>query len=285
MGGTHRITRGLRLSTLGGALALLITVPTPLRAARQQGPVEAGLPTDPVELARGERIFTAQCSRCHGVGGTGGEGPALNRPSLRSAPDDEALVAVISGGIPGTDMGGAWVMSAEDVRQVAAYIRTLGRTEVVELPGDSARGAAMFMGDADCTACHIVSGVGTGIGPELTDVGARRGAAHLLEAIMQPGARRPSAINTMGSSGFDGYLLVRAVLADGSSVEGMRINEDDFTLQLRDDLGRSYSLRKDELRDVERLFDESAMPSYEGVFTDSELEDLVSYLASLRGTP
>jgi putative heme-binding domain-containing protein len=281
----RRIVRLVRPRTLVGAVALLAAAPTLLQGAPTQQAAETTLPTDPMELARGERTFTAQCSRCHGVGGTGGEGPALNRPTLRSAPDDDALMAVISDGIPGTDMGGSWSMSEQDVRQVAAYIRTLGRTEVAELPGDSARGAAMFMGDADCTACHIVSGVGTGIGPELTDIGARRGVQHLREALLEPGTRRPSAINTMGSGGFDGYLLVRAVLPDGRRVEGMRINEDDFTLQLRDDLGRSYSLRKDELREVQRLFDSSAMPSYEGVFTESELDDLVAYLASLRGNP
>ena len=37
----------------------------------------------------GKSLFDAQCARCHGVGGTGGEGPSLAVPILRHAGDDE----------------------------------------------------------------------------------------------------------------------------------------------------------------------------------------------------
>ena len=201
---------------------------------------------------------------------------------LHSAPDDATLVSVIQGGIPGTDMGGAWNMLPEDARQVAAYVRSIGRTAVVVLPGDPAAGEALFQ-ESDCLSCHIVSGQGDGIGPELTDVGARRGAEHLRQAIVDPGRARPSAIATMGTSGFEGYLPVRAVLQDGSTVYGMRINEDDYTLQLRDDAGGLHSFRKDELQSIERDLEASLMPSYDGVYTPAELDDLIAYLASLRG--
>lgn len=260
---------------LGAALAVLLRLP----GSAQDADLE--LPTSPDALARGGRLFTAQCSRCHGVGGTGGEGPALNRPSLRHAPDDRTLVSVIRSGIPGSDMGGAWTMSQGDAQQVAAYVRSIGRTAVVVLPGDPVAGEALFR-EADCLSCHIVAGAGEGIGPELTDVGARRGAEHLRTALLDPGAARPSAAAVMGT-GFEGYLPVRAVLPDGSTVVGMRINEDDFTLQLRDDRGGFHSLRKDELLEIERDFEASLMPSYEGVYTDGELDDFVAYLASLRG--
>lgn len=255
---------------------------TPLAALSAQADVE--LPTSSQALDRGGRLFLAQCSRCHGAGGAGGEGPALNRPILHSAPDNEALVEVIRSGIPGTDMSGAWNMLPEDAHQVAAYVRSIGRTAVVVLPGDPEVGQALFE-ESDCLSCHIVNGLGEGVGPELTDVGARRGAEHLRQAVVEPGVARPSAVATMGTSGFEGYLPIRAVLPDGSELYGMRINEDDFTLQLRDDAGGLHSLRKADLQSIEREFDSSLMPGYDGVYSDAELDDLVAYLASLRGSP
>ena len=48
-------------------------------------------------------VFDAQCARCHGIGGTGGEGPSLAVPVLRHAGDDEALASVIENGIENTD--------------------------------------------------------------------------------------------------------------------------------------------------------------------------------------
>lgn len=261
----------------------VLALETGTGAAQQDATQELVLPTSDEDLARGQRLFTSQCSRCHGVGGTGGEGPPLNRPVLRSAPDDMTLASVIAEGIPGSDMSGSWHLTERDVAQLAAYVRSIGSTALVVLPGDPGRGEVLFTEQSDCLDCHIVGGVGTGWGPELSDVGARRGAEHLLQAIVDPEAARPSAVNAMGNSGFSGFVPVRALLADGRVVSGMRINEDDFTIQLRTEAGGVRSIRKDQVTRLDREFDGSLMPSYDGVFTDGQLQDLVAYLASLRG--
>ncbi len=60
----------------------------------------------------GEKVFDAHCARCHGIGGTGGEGPTLAVPMLRHAGDDEALASVIENGIENTDMPGNWMLGA-----------------------------------------------------------------------------------------------------------------------------------------------------------------------------
>jgi mono/diheme cytochrome c family protein len=54
---------------------------------------------------------------------------------------------------------------------------------------------------------------------------------------------------------------------------------------LRDAGGRHYSFRKSELKDLQRLAGETPMPSYEGRITGVELDDLVAYLAGLKGKP
>jgi hypothetical protein len=81
------------------------------------------------------------------------------------------------------------------------------------------------------------------------------------------------------------YLPVQATTRDGRDVEGHRVNEDSFTIQIRDEEGRVVSLRKGELQRLAKRYGSSAMPSYKDGLTASEVDDLVAYLASLRGEP
>jgi len=225
-------------------------------------------------LLRGRKLFDSHCARCHNMGGTGGEGPSLARPTLRYAADEEALVKVIQEGIEGTDMPGAWQISGNEVRQIAAYVRSLGRVESTPLPGDRERGRDVFEGASGCGSCHIIEGQGGILGPDLSDVGLRRGADYLRESLVSPDATIPER-----------YLLVRAQTRAGEEVVGVRVNEDSFTIQLRDQAGRIHSLSKLELEDLEKAFGESLMPSYGSELSASELENLIAYLASLRGEP
>src|SRR5260370_512649 len=73
------------------------------------------------DLGAGRKIFESQCTLCHGQTGGGGRGPALNRPKLNKAPDDEALRRVISDGIE-PEMPGAWQLHPREVVSVAAYV-------------------------------------------------------------------------------------------------------------------------------------------------------------------
>jgi len=223
-------------------------------------------------LLRGRKLFDSHCARCHNMGGTGGEGPSLARPTLRYAADEEALVKVIQEGIEGTDMPGAWQISGNEVRQIAAYVRSLGRVESTPLPGDRERGRDVFEGASGCGSCHIIEGQGGILGPDLSDVGLRRGADYLRESLVSPDATIPER-----------YLLVRAQTRAGEEVVGVRVNEDSFTIQLRDQAGRIHSLSKLELEDLEKAFGESLMPSYGSELRATELDDLIAYLASLRG--
>ena len=101
-------------------------------------------------------------------------------------------------------------------------------------------------------SCHVVDGRGGILGPELTGIGGRRGAAYLREAIVKPAASHPP-----------GYLVVRAVPASGAEVRGIRVNEDVFWIHIRDAGGNVHSLQKSELTRVDRELDATLMPSYE----------------------
>jgi putative heme-binding domain-containing protein len=224
------------------------------------------------DLASGQKIFDAQCAWCHGAGGTGGTGPNLQRATLRHAANDVTLVQIVRGGIPGTEMPSFTIALTERMAwQTAAYVRSLGRTRARPLPGDAERGAALYE-SSGCGSCHIVAGRGGVVGPELTRIGALRGAPYLREALVKPAASHPP-----------GYLVVRAATADGAEIRGVRVNEDVFWILIRDAAGNVHTLEKGKLAKVERQPEASLMPSYETRLSAAQLDDLVAYLAALRG--
>jgi len=237
-------------------------------------------PADPIaaltaeDLARGKRWFVSQCALCHGIEGAGGKAPALNQPILRRVADQQTLFDVIKKGIDRTEMPGAWFMTDREVWQVAGYVRSLGRIAAIKLPGDALRGQAVYETKSDCAACHIVRGRGKSLGPDLTDVGVRRSPAYLREALIDPAASVPP-----------GFLVVTVVTRDGRKIRGLRVNEDSFTIQLRDAENHFHSFRKVDVADLKKEFGASTMPNYQRLLTISEIDDLVAYLAGLRGDP
>jgi cytochrome c oxidase cbb3-type subunit III len=222
------------------------------------------------DVAAGKKIFESQCALCHGQTGTGGRGPSLHRPKLTRAPDDEALWKIISTGIE-PEMPGAWQLNVREVYSVGAYVKSLGAIPPEVLPGDPARGEGVYQSKG-CTGCHMIAGKGEGFGPELTDIGARRNGTHLRETLLHPAAELP-----------EGFLYVAIVTQSGTAIRGIRVNEDSFNIQIKDVRGRFHSFAKSELRELTRLHNESPMPAYGGSLSNTELDDLVAYLASLKG--
>jgi len=220
----------------------------------------------------GKRLFESQCALCHGQTGGGGRGPNLHRPKLNKAADDADLAKVISQGIQ-PEMPGAWQLSPREVKSLVAYVRTLGSIPLEPLPGDPARGESLFMSKG-CGTCHMIRGQGSGYGPELTDIGSKRSAAFLRESLVAPEAVVP-----------DDFVTVELVTPSGASVRGVRMNEDTFSIQIKEASGELHSYRKSVLKEFRKLRGKSPMPSYDGALKPEEMNDLIAYLASLRGNP
>lgn len=240
--------------------------------ALAQSPLDELTATD---LAEGEKIFKVHCARCHGIDGQGGEGSNLVRSKLKYATDDQALIDLLYDGIPGTGMPAIWTLDEQQTAQVAGYVRTLGQLVAEEMPGDPARGAKIYQDSGGCPACHIIAGHGIGIGPELTHVGDQRGLGYLRQSLTDPAATQSQTM------GYQDYLTVR-VKSLQTEVEGLRVNEDAFTVQIRDMSGTIHSFRKDELTEYEKVFAHSLMPEYSGALSDADMDDLISYMMSLR---
>ncbi len=242
------------------------------------------LSTAPAELAAGGRLFQVHCALCHGPRGEGGKGPTLALPSLPRATDDTALRRIIASGLTGTEMPGSQ-LPAPAIAQLAAFVKSLGQLPPEHIPGDPARGAELYATKGTCVHCHSIHGRGHSFGPDLTTIGQRRSASYLRRALLDPAADVPQSGTPYRSdvSLPENFLFVRIVTHDGSAVAGVRLNEDAFSLQLRDASGRIHSVFKSELRELHKDRHTSPMPAYGAVFTAPELDDLVAYLASLRG--
>ena len=99
--------------------------------------------------------------------------------------------------------------------------------------GDVARGRAIFTGKGGCTDCHRVGGTGSIVAPNLSDIGAVRSAGSLQRRSLDP-ASQMMPINRP----------VRVVTKDGAIVNGRRLNEDTYSLQMLDDGGNLRSFLK-----------------------------------------
>ena len=178
------------------------------------------------------------------------------------------------------------VLADPEVSLVARYVRWLG-TQVADagtpVTGDAIRGRDIFWSAGDCSSCHIVAGRGTAVGPELTRIGLRRGADYLREALSAPAAKLP--VSRSGArSGFFEYLPVRIVTRDGDIYNGMRMNEDAFTIQLMTVSGVFVSIRKRNITEFEKRVGHSFMPASDSLSED-DMEDLVAYMTTLgRGS-
>jgi len=217
----------------------------------------------------GRSTFNSTCAPCHGLDGRGSD-KAVNIAANARAQrlSDAELANIISNGLPETGMPAFHTLNATQVRAIVAYLRTLqGRGEAHTVRGDPKHGREIFFGKGDCSACHTIAGEGGFLGPDLTEYAATSSADGVRSEIVRS-PRTPG----------HGYRQAVITTVKGDRLEGLIRNEDNFSIQLQTKDGNFYLLRKTEIQSCENV-DASLMPSnYRERLTDSELDDLVSYL-------
>lgn len=221
------------------------------------------------DLVDGERAFRSNCANCHGPDGDQITGIDLGRGRFRRPMTDDDLARIIRTGIPNTPMP-ATAMTQEQAQKIVAYLRSrAAAAKSGGVTGDIARGKATFEGKGGCMTCHRIAGRGSRVGPDLSSIGAIRGAAELEQSLVDPQA------DVQPNNRF-----YRVVLKDGATIEGRLLSHDTFSVQLIDTHEQLRSLNKNDIR--QSGFIKSPMPSYRGTLTPQEIADVVSYLASLR---
>ncbi|MBZ5626888.1 MAG: c-type cytochrome [Acidobacteriia bacterium] len=224
------------------------------------------------DRAAGSKIFRCHCAPCHGVKGTGGLGPNLTTGSFFHGGSDADLYRTISEGIAGTAMPGVFFDGAQ-VWQIVAFVRSFDQAGARgSVPGNASRGGQLFR-QQGCIDCHLARGEGGVKGPDLSVIGSQRSAEHLRESILDPNARVSPE-----------FWVAKIVMKDGSSRLGFVMNQDTYMVQILDFSSGLQSLSRSDFKDfgIDRS---SIMPSYQGKLSETELDDLVSYLLSLKRQP
>ncbi|HXV62859.1 MAG TPA: c-type cytochrome [Vicinamibacteria bacterium] len=259
----------MRTSLLVGLVSLLVTSHGTSRLFAQENPF-----TTTVDERMGARVFASECGRCHGLDGKGNDetgAPDLTTGTFSNASTEAGLFSVIRDGIPGTTMVGIGWAPAETIWQVVTYVNSLNPNPAdFDLPGDARRGEAVFAGKGNCRSCHMVRGAGGRLGPDLSTVGNRRDPDELRKDLTDPDETVEPRWWTM-----------KVVRADGSRVEGLRMDEDTFTLRIMDGNENLWHFSKSGVLSIERS-EKSTMPSATETLNESEIDDLIAYLFSLR---
>jgi putative heme-binding domain-containing protein len=139
--------------------------------------------------------------------------------------------------------------------------------------GNPIRGQNIFQGKGGCVGCHRVVDTGSRTGPDLTEIGKERTLAYLEQSLTDPDA------DVLPQNRY-----YRVVTNDGKTITGRLLNIDTFTVQILDTHEQLQSLQKSDLRESGFL-EKSPMPSYRTRLTPEERNDVIAYLASLKGLP
>jgi putative heme-binding domain-containing protein len=248
-----------------------------LPKAAQDAPIANPSPAD---VDQGKQIFETRCSTCHGLDGGGAMGPNIQAIPMRlGAP---AVANVIKNGMGGGMPAFAGQVDEAQIQQIIAYLMTLTHKDTGTVTGDAAKGKEVY-DTSGCTNCHIIAGAGSGAGPELTKVGQLRGPGYLKTAILYPGSDLPQARVFLETGGLLDYLFVHIVTKDGRTFDGTRVVEDSFRIVIKDVGGKFHSFQKRDLREFKKEPGKSVMPSFKDKLSAAQVDDLVAYLASLKG--
>jgi len=249
---------------LAGGLALA-------RAQTREEPPKNPFQSTPGTLQEGMVAFRANCAYCHGMDGRGARGPDLTG-IFGTGRTEETLYPLVRAGVPGTEMPPASVFLQEpDTWKVLMYIRTLGVPPSPPLQGNAENGERLFR--TRCASCHRVNGHGGVVGPDLSRIGGGRTSAALTRQIR-------GAVEDFR----DGYEPVTVTTNEGRTVRGTRKGEDLFSVQVMDTTERLQGYVKSDVKAVTSE-KRSIMPAYSlDQLNQQDLNDLLVYLSTLRGT-
>jgi putative heme-binding domain-containing protein len=224
-----------------------------------------------VSVEQGRAVYRSNCAFCHGLTGRGGRGPNIASAQLIHGNRDEDIRRVVTEGVPGSSMPAFPRMEADETRNLIAFIRHLQGSGVApeQVAGNPRHGRQLYVKNG-CAGCHRVGEEGSDYGPDLTRIGSARSLEYLTHSISDPSGDVPEE-----------YQGVSVITRDGKRISGVRVNEDTFTVQLRDVSQQFQMFKKSELKDVIHEKN-SIMPAYKAL-PKQDLNDLLAYLVTLRG--
>lgn len=220
--------------------------------------------------SEGQALYRSNCAFCHGIDGRGGRGSNLTG-QLNHGDAPDTIKKIIKNGLPGTQMPSFGGIEEDELDRLVTFVRAFSRGSGgnEKVAGDPAQGRRLYE-SMGCPNCHRIGSQGSIYGPELTRIGVARSLSYLRDSIVNPSADIPEE-----------YQGVTAVTKEGRRLTGVRLNEDSFTVQLRQMNSAYRSFEKAELQGVTHEKN-SLMPAYNKM-TPDDLNHLLAYLVALRG--
>lgn len=194
---------------------------------------------------------------------------------LRLGDDMSTLPRVISSAVAAcgfaavlTDASGAWNQGSA-IATFVARSNQAGQADAAS--GDVTRGKALVE-SSGCFDCHRVADRGSRLGPNLTDIGGRRTPERLRQALVAPDEEVLSE-----------NRFVRVVTKDGTTVSGKLLNQDAISVQLLNPKEELKTYLRATLREY-TILEKGLMPSVQGKLTPQQIDDMVAFLSSLKGS-
>ncbi len=239
-------------------------------------------------LVRGKGLYEANCASCHAVDLRGGpKVPNLLRSGVALRDEKGELVtAAVARHKP------ALTMTAADTVAIAEYIHSVHATmggqgsppgrnptglTLNVLVGDVKAGEAEFK--SRCAACHSVTG-------DLKGIGAKYEDARTLQNAWIPGTGSAFGGGGRGAGGGGNPAIV--TMADGSTVQGTLVRENDFMVILtlpdgtRRTIARADGVPKVEVKDPQEAHKTMVLKLAFEDPDNKKMHDLTAYLWSIK---
>ena len=134
--------------------------------------------------------------------------------------------------------------------------------------GDPINGRKLFT--THCSACHRIDGVGTNVGPDISDTRTKT-AEYLLVSILDPNA----AIDAS-------YVQTQILMTDGIRCDGLLVTENSDSIEIQQPGGERRVILKSEI-DQMQTPGRSLMPEgFESAIQPKEMRDLIAFLKNWR---
>ncbi|HTW66949.1 MAG TPA: c-type cytochrome [Bryobacteraceae bacterium] len=264
------------------ALFLLITATAaaqapsqPAAPARPRGNmlISRAVP-DPAAVERGQKVFSANCSFCHGSNAQGGDsGPDLVRSELALDDDrGDKIGPVILQGRPGKGMP-AFHLPPDQILDIAAFLRARQQAAIDRnaytilnvVTGDPEKGREYF--SEHCSKCHSPAG-------DLAGVGKKYDPVALQSRFLYP-RPRPGDSHPVESK-------VTVTLPTGQTYSGTLEYLDDFDVALRDAAGDYHSFSREGRLKVEVHDPLAAHAELLKKYSDADMHNILAYLVTLK---
>jgi mono/diheme cytochrome c family protein len=277
----------LGIVAVASLLVCLVTAQEPVTPPAQRGGQGRGGATtreflglgrqpDPAVAARGEKLYAATCSFCHGPDARGANAPSLVRSDIVLHDDKGELIGpVILKGRADKGMPPMPDTSPTQIAEIAEYLHllveraanrglygTLYSNDV--LTGDPKAGEAYFNGAGGCRACHSAAG-------DLAHVGSKYTGANLQNRWLWPSGGRGGAAVQQAT----------VTLPSGEHVTGRIRRIDDIDVSIVDANGAYHSWPRDKVT-VDIADPLKAHRELLARYSDTDVHNVTAYLATLK---